>query len=658
MIPDAVVEEVRARADIVDVIGEHVPLKRAGREYKALCPFHTEKTPSFYVVPAKGFYTCFGCGASGDVFDFLMQRLGLEFPEAVRLVAARVGVDVPESEGPDVEAERHRALYEAVAFAEDFYRRMLESPAGEKARHYLEKRGLGADVAERFGLGYAPAGWRALIEAATPHEIGDAVLLEAGLVKESERAEECYDRLRDRLVFPIRDVGGRTIGFGGRVLGPSGPGAPKYLNSPETPIYHKGHTLYGLNWAKHAIRKQEAALVVEGYMDYVSLAVHGFEHAIAPLGTSLTDEQARLLAHYTHKAYLLYDSDAAGLRATFRSADALLRSDVHPLVVTLPPGEDPDSLVRTSGGEPLAHALDEAVDVLEKKLQILDAHHYFDDIQGTRRALDRLLPTLRAASDPALRDLYIDRIARRTGVRRETLEEELERDAAAPPTGRGGRGRPGPMSAVPAWRGPETQGAAAQRKLLLLLLRDRALIPEASARLEAADFFDPVYRAIFERLVALPADRGAGDESAAVARSDESAARDDADAEDAPAESSTEDEEAGSGSAPTGVDPAELGLERDAATRLRELLADPEELSNAARMFADLVAAVGSARVRERLSELDQLLVQAESKGEAGEVDRLLREMKALRQELPTTGGLGWGRMQKRTRRGGGRSAR
>ncbi len=603
MIPDSIVEEVRARADIVDIVGEHVPLKKAGKEYRALCPFHTEKTPSFYVVPAKGFYNCFGCGVSGDVFTFLMERLGVDFPDAVRMVAARVGVEVPEDAGPSPEQERNRPLYEAIAFAEDFYRRQLEGEAGARARRYLAERAVDGAAIERFAIGYAPDAWRALIEAAAAHGMDEALLLEAGLVKESERAAEPYDRLRDRVVFPIRDLGGRTIAFGGRVLGRAGEGSPKYLNSPETPIYHKGRVLYGLNWAKNAIRRDEAALVVEGYMDFVSLAARGVENVVAPLGTSMTEEQAELLARYARKVYLLYDSDAAGLRATFRSGDVLLRAGAHPLVATLPEGEDPDSLVRERGGAPLRKVLEGAVDVLERKLQILEEHHYFDDIQGTRRALDRLLPTLRAVVDPALRDLYIDTIARKTGIRRGTLEEELRQApprreapaASAAGPGMPTRGEPGARRGEARGRAEATPGLAGQRQLLLLLLRDRAHIAGAAERLAVEDFTDPFYREIFAALIALPAP----------------------------------------GPEDTGAPPvAALELGPEARSRMNDLLADPEELSEAERMFGGLVDDIRSERLHRRLDELDRLLPLAESKGDATALASYVRERLDLAREL------------------------
>jgi DNA primase len=510
MIPEPVIDEIRARADIVEVVGEQVSLKRAGKDFSALCPFHHEKTPSFYVVPSKGFYKCFGCGEAGDVFTFLMKRGGLSFQDAARELGARFGVDVPDPRlGREVE-EPHRILYEAIAFADDFFRRTLaEGEAGERARQYLEQRGIPQAAVERFGLGCAPQGWRVLRAEAHRHGIEDDVLLAAGLIKESDRGEESYDRFRDRLIFPIAELGGRVVAFGGRILGRA-EGAPKYLNSPETAIYHKGDLLYGLNWSKGAIRREGAALMVEGYMDYVSLAARGIEHVVAAMGTSLTTQQANLLARYAGKALLLYDSDTAGLKATFRTADALLQAGVHPLVVTLPEGQDPDDVVRQGGAAALKQHLDNAVDVLERKLQMLEERGFFDDIEGVRRALDRLLPTLRATVDPALRDIYTARISQRTGVRRETLEADIARAERA---ARSRAGAPEPAVAEPPRRQERgggnrwmTDRLGAERILLKVLLADRARAPLAGADVPETLISDPRHREIFHAVTTQPAD--------------------------------------------------------------------------------------------------------------------------------------------------------
>src|SRR5688572_29182318 len=495
MIAESIVDEIRARADIVEVIGEQMPLKRAGKDLVALCPFHHEKTPSFYVVPSKGIYKCFGCGESGNIFTFLMKRGGLSFPEAARELGNRVGVEVPDERIERAADDPRRVLYEAVAFADDFFRRNLADAAtGAKARKYLLDRGIPDTAIERFGLGYAPDAWRALREEAQRHGMDDELLIAAGLIKESERGEDPYDRFRDRLIFPVAELGGRVIAFGGRVLGRAGDGVPKYLNSPETSIYHKGELLYGLNWSRGAIRREGVALIVEGYMDYVSLAGRGIEHVVAGMGTAMTEAQANLLARYTGKALLLYDSDSAGLKATFKTADSLLHVGVHPLVVTLPDGEDPDSVVRRGGADALRPLLQDAADVVERKLQVLEQRGFFGDIEGVRRSLDRLLPTLRATVDPALRDIYIARVAQRTGVRRETLEQDLDRAApvSTPPPRRRAAAR-GVAPAREQW--------AAERLLLMVLLTDPARIEEARRDIAPADLHEPRHREIYDALL-------------------------------------------------------------------------------------------------------------------------------------------------------------
>ena len=498
MIPDDQVEEVRARSDIVQVIGDIVPLRKSGKDYKACCPFHDEKTPSFYVVPSKEFYNCFGCGESGDVFAFLMKRLGLSFVDAVKHVAASSGVEITEVNRGQTGEDPFRHLYEANGFARMFFQDSLwDEKAGRPARAYLEDRGIGRETAERFGLGYAPDAWRGLHEAASHHGIGEEVLIEVGLVTRSEKRKDAYDRFRGRLIFPIESLSGKVVGFGGRVLGDAREGSPKYVNSPESPIYHKGEILYGLSWAKNTIRRRETALVVEGYMDVVSLAAAGFENAVAPLGTAVTEDQVAVLRRYTSRAHVLFDSDAAGVKATFRAGDLLLAGGVHPSVVTLPPGEDPDTIVHSEGAEALQGYIDGAVDVLDRKLQILEERDHFRSIEDTRTAIDRLLPTLRAVRDPALRDIYVAKVSERTGVRRDTLEGELARATPAPLAQRAARRRsqrrPSVLS-VPDM-GPE-------RELLLLMTKDRDWIERLGERLGPHDFVDVRYRAVFEAFLA------------------------------------------------------------------------------------------------------------------------------------------------------------
>ncbi|MEX0842745.1 MAG: DNA primase, partial [Gemmatimonadota bacterium] len=394
MIADRTVDEVRDRADLVEIVGEEVELRKSGREWKGRCPFHDDRTPSFYVVPDKGFYKCFGCGESGDAFAWVMRRHGMDFTDAIRHLAGRYGIEVVEIGGDaEGDADPLRPYYEANAFARDWFRSRLQDEAvGAPARSYLEGRGIGPDTAERFGLGFAPEGWRGFREHAESHEWSEELLLEVGLLTTSPKANEPYDRFRGRLIFPIESIRGKVVAFGGRVIGPEAKGVPKYLNSPESPVYHKGQTLYALGWNRNSIRREEAALVVEGYMDVVSLAAAGVENAVATLGTAMTGEQAALLRRYARRVLLLFDSDEAGMRATFRAGDALLAAGVHPSVVSFPPGEDPDSVVRVEGAAALRRHLGEAVDVLDRKIQLLEERGFFESVDGVRRALDKLLP--------------------------------------------------------------------------------------------------------------------------------------------------------------------------------------------------------------------------------------------------------------------------
>ncbi len=557
MIPDDQVEEVRARADIVEIIGDIVPLKKSGKDYKACCPFHEEKTPSFYVVPAKGFYKCFGCGESGDVFSFLIKRLGLDFVDAVKHAAQRAGVEIREVIKGHQEEDPFRHLYEANAFARVFFQDSLwDEKLGKEARDYLEKRGIDRETAERFSLGYAPDEWRALRDAAAHHGISDETLLEVGLLTQSQKSQEPYDRFRGRVTFSIESLGGKVLGFGGRVLDSGREGAPKYVNSPESPIYHKGDVLYGLNWAKNNIRREDTALVVEGYMDAVSLAGAGFENVVAPLGTALTSQQAALLRRYTTRVHILFDSDVAGLKATFRAGDVMLAAGVHPSVVTFPPGEDPDTIVHKEGAEGLQLHIDQAVDVLDRKLQILEERDHFSGIEQTRNAVDRLLPTLRAVQDPALRDIYVSKVSDRTGVRRETLQEELERTHSPAPSASTPR-RPAPRRVV----APTIPPMGAERELLLLMTKDRDWIERVGEHLGPDDFLDLGYRGAFEALLADP-----------------------------------------------GLTHPPAGLPPGIAQTLEELLGDPKELGPAHRVFEESLSKIQSTALQGSLDEVDRLI--------------------------------------------------
>jgi DNA primase len=469
-------------------------------------------------------------------------------------------------------------------------------------------------VQERFGLGWAPDEWRDLREAAARHGIDADTLLAVGLLTTSDKSPEPYDRFRGRVIFPIRALGGRVVAFGGRIIVDRA-GQPKYLNSPETPIYHKSDVLYGLDRNRHAIRLEKSVLIVEGYMDLVSLAAAGFEHVVAPLGTALTVEQARLLRNYTQRVLLLFDSDAAGQKATFRSADVLLEVGMRPYVVTLPPGEDPDTLVRDSGAEALQRCLDDAVDVLDRKLQILDERDYFSTIDRRRDAVDRLLPTLRAVSDPALRDIYLSQVAERTGVRRETLETEMERQEISAasrtprstPRGAGSDFGPGRPSRAPRGRrvAPRMGPAAS---LLRVLAQDRERRAEHIEyildRIGPEDFKNAAERSIFQAFV------------------------DEPELTDAPGD----------------MDP---GI----AAALRRLLAaegDPDALGSGGRILHESVSRLAENRLYE---EMERIQIAIESTRDDDEKRRLIREKQRLRSEAAAIG-VRWGPAAKKHARG------
>ncbi len=489
LIPDDVIEQVREAADIVGIIGEHVELKRTGSDFRAPCPFHGGTHRNFAVIPKKGMFYCFVCHEGGDVFTFFMKKLGMDYPTAVREVARRVGITIPERgpSGPDP----REPLYGAVAAAADWFARQLrQSPEGDVARQYLASRHVDLDTALPLGLGYAPRA-AAFLDAMKGLGVRDEVLLEAGLTAKREDGT-VVPRFRGRLLFPIHDLRARVVAFGGRILGE---GEPKYLNSPDTPIFHKGQLLYNLPVAKHAMRKAERAILVEGYFDVLRVALAGIEEVVAPLGTGLTAEQAQLVKRHTAHVILLYDSDDAGLRATFRAGDELLRQGLRVSVATLPAGEDPDTLVQRHGVAGLDELLKDAVDVLERKIQILERKGFFGTLPGRRRALDRLLPTIRAATDPITRELYLSRAAEAAGVRKDVLEREVGTRDVARRAGAGG------TSTTTLHRAPSSTTvlpSSAEKALLLLMLEGEPWRSRVTEAVDPEEFEFAPYRAVFE----------------------------------------------------------------------------------------------------------------------------------------------------------------
>lgn len=416
---DQIKNLVRDAADIVEVIGDHVELKKAGAGFTGLCPFHAEKTPSFSVSPQKQLFHCFGCGESGDVFSFMMKYHRFEFPEALQTLAKKYGIDLPEKELSPAEKERLRqrdGLYAANEAASVVYHHVfLHAKWGRVARTYLEHRGVPAEIIDRYRLGYAPepeqAGWRYIIDQLGAKGLSPQVLEAAGLAVRNDRGGY-YDRFRARIMFPLTDMTGRVAAFGGRIIGE---GKPKYMNSPESLVFDKSRLLYGLYQHREAIRTQRRALVVEGNFDLLLLAVHGIENVVAPLGTALTRSHIHSLRGYGEEVVLLFDADAAGLKAAMRSIPFFLEEKVEGRVALLPAGYDPDSYVREQGPEGIARLVEMARPLAEFAFDTL-VRTYGLTLSGKNRIIGELSPLIAAATDPGQRALMIAHFSEKMGV--------------------------------------------------------------------------------------------------------------------------------------------------------------------------------------------------------------------------------------------------
>jgi len=423
-------EEIRRRIDIASFIGEYVALKKAGRNLLGLCPFHREKTPSFTVSPEKQMFYCYGCGEGGDVFSFLMKLNQLTFPETLQELAKRAGVVLPQKTLTPEERQQgalRERIRQANELAAGFYAGLLQAPVGEQARAYLRKRGIAPEAIQTFRLGYAPDEWQRLAHFLEKKRIPSQVAEAAGLLIPREGDRGHYDRFRGRLMIPIEDVDGRVIAFGGRIIGS---GEPKYLNSPESPLYIKGHHLYGLSRTKEAIRERGSAILVEGYFDLISLWNAGIANAVAPLGTSLTGSQVDLLRRYTVEVSALFDADAAGRKALARSLELFLTGNVRGRAVILPEGQDPDDFVRTQGREKLET-------LIARSLSMAD--YYIERILGARGTLEEERDKLREAKaflgrieDPVERSLFANKVAEALGVDAGILKREVGRSHARP----------------------------------------------------------------------------------------------------------------------------------------------------------------------------------------------------------------------------------
>jgi DNA primase len=431
----SVVDEVKQRLDIVDVVGQYVQLQKAGRNYKAICPFHSERTPSFFVSPERQSWHCFGaCGTGGDILSFVMKKENLEFGEALRLLAERAGVTLAEQR-PEEEAERNRLREANEAAAQFYHRALLSTEAAQKAKHYLEERGQDLKTIQDFQLGYSPSGWDSLCQHLRERGYRDEELLAAGLAVEGERG--LRDLFHQRIMFPITDIRGRIVGFGGRSLPIEGQeeAQPKYLNTPQTAIFDKGSLLYALDKAKEHIRRQGLAVIVEGYMDAIAAHQHGFPNVVASMGTALGERQVRLLKRFSRDVLLALDADTAGQEATLRAVEYqdILGRDIR--VVILPEGSDPDEVIR-SDPEAWPALLSGAQPLLDYKFEAVSSALDLSQPRQRSQAVDELLPLLAAIGDRIVQAHYLQRLARLAQVREPALHQMLLRQGR-----KQGRGR-------------------------------------------------------------------------------------------------------------------------------------------------------------------------------------------------------------------------
>ncbi|MBI4432153.1 MAG: DNA primase [Candidatus Omnitrophica bacterium] len=491
MIPDSVLSQIQDRVDIVEVISAFVPLRRAGQNFKAPCPFHQEKTPSFMVSADKQIFYCFGCGVGGNVFSFLMKIEKKDFPEVVEALAERVGVEIPKDKTKTDISERAAVLMRANQLALEFYHKFLkEKKEAEKARAYLERRGISQATIDEFKIGYAGESWDAFSRAVKA-QVGEAALEKAGLVILRKEAGGSYDRFRQRVIFPILDAKGACVAFGGRVLDDA---LPKYLNSPETEVYHKGRNLYGLYQARRAIREEDRVFVVEGYMDLVCCHQADVRNAVASLGTALTPDQARLLKRHTQNVVILYDADKAGEMATLRGLEVLLEEELEVKIVRLAQGHDPDSFIREFGVERFREAAGAAQTLLEYKLSILKGQFDVKTVEGKIKIANEMVALFAKVKNEIQKAAWLKELARELALSEEALLAELKKAGAL-------RARMIHTPSVTAEAAQRDVFPSAEKLLVGLLLESADFVARARQEIRPEDFRHPAARRIVETLL-------------------------------------------------------------------------------------------------------------------------------------------------------------
>lgn len=577
-IPDALIDQVQNRVDIVEIISRYIPLKKAGRNYKAPCPFHHEKTPSFVVSPDKQIYHCFGCGAGGNVFSFLMKHEGLEFPEAVEMLAEKAGVKLPRYAGRgDETSSLARQIYDANELAAQFFQATL---GGNKAaQEYLRSRGIGDETLKKFRVGYAPDGWDGLLQFLKKKGVAEAVAEKAGLVIANDRGGH-YDRFRKRITFPILDVKDRILGFGGRVLDAS---LPKYVNSPETPIYSKGKHFYGLNVSKDNIRKTGHALIVEGYLDFIIPYQAGVQNIVATLGTALTVDQARLLKRYAPTVVMVYDPDEAGEAASIRNMDLFISEDIAVYVAELPPGYDPDNYIKKFGSEQFGGLIKKAKNLFDYKLDKLASKFSIKSAHGKAAIAGEMLPTVSRINNAVLRSDFIKKLSERLSVDEESLRVELKKV----------KQDPGERYRAMEVKEARNTSKGAERMIVALMLDAPELIGKIEEQLSADEMENTSVRHVAQAIFEMRRSRGEV-------------------------------------SAPALIN--QLGHDDEATLLVSEAVAMSEIFGETDRekILADCVAAIRRDNKKDRVKRLQAALKAAQDSRDEETVKKLCAEMNAL----------------------------
>lgn len=502
--PREVIDEVRLQNDIVEVISQYVPLKQKGNSYFGLCPFHNEKTPSFSVNSEKQFYYCFGCGAAGNVFSFLMEMENCDFPEAMKRLAERAHITLPEPEknAQAIAAEKlKQTLFEIHSTAGRFYYDCLQAEEGVQARAYLQKRQMDPRMVRKFGIGYSPDRYDALFQHLSEKGFQKTDILKTGLVLENKDGKGYHDRFRGRLMFPIFDVQGRVVGFGGRILAK---GEPKYLNSPETILFSKSRNLYGLNFAK-AARKRELILV-EGYMDMLSIYQAGFHNVVASLGTAFNQEHARTLKRFADDIILLYDSDEAGTNAALRAIPVLVKNGFRVKVTQVPDGKDPDEFIKTNGGAAFSKLLVNAVHYISFEIACIQRKYNLKNPEHRVRLATEAAEILAKLDSEIERNVYLGEVSRVTGVEEDAIRSEIGKLMRKEEAGfrMEAERRQQRQAAYPlAERKIEKGLAEAQRSLLYYCAQHQGVYDTLKTILQEGDFTEAVFQKVFEEIGAL-----------------------------------------------------------------------------------------------------------------------------------------------------------